>query len=79
MNIDVGGLAGQAAHRWLMDEDSRVRKRKSLPPGSRSQEQGSHAGRLTNADRGDVWSYELHGVINGKTSGDGSTWTIDIQ
>ena len=79
MNVDIRGLAGEPAHRRLMDEDPRVGQGKAFARGAGKQQKRAHAGRLADAVRHDIVVDELHGVINREAGGDGAARRVDVE
>jgi len=61
VDLDVGGLALEAAHR-LVDHDARVRQRETLVLVARAHQQRAHARRLADAKRRHVRLDELASV-----------------
>mmetsp|Transcript_5962 Transcript_5962/g.16188 ORF Transcript_5962/g.16188 Transcript_5962/m.16188 type:complete len:273 (-) Transcript_5962:25-843(-) len=78
LDLDVGGLSLGTSQR-LVDHDAGVGKGSSLALGAGAQQEGSHAGGHTEADGGDVARDVLHGVVDGHTGGDGTTWGVDVE
>ena len=62
-----------------MDHDLRVGQRHALALGPRSQQEGAHAGRHTNADGGDITLDVLHGVINGHSRRNRPAGAVDVE
>ena len=62
-----------------MDQDLRVRERIALALRAAGKEEGAHAGSHADTDRGDIALDELHGVIDGKPCGDGSSRAVDVE
>ncbi len=59
-----------------MREVGRANRFLGAPAASK---QRSHAGCLANADGGDVWADELHGVVDGHAGRDGATRRIHVE
>src|SRR5438552_13449582 len=73
MDLDVGGLALEPAHR-LVDHDPRVGQAEALVLVAGGEEQRPHAGRLADAERADVGLDELHGVVDRESRRDRAAW-----
>lgn len=79
MQIDVGGLAAKTGEPRLMDKDTGIGQGKTLL-GSTTGEQDRSDGRsLSDASGDHVWFYELHGVVNGESRGDGAARRVDVE
>src|SRR5438552_10071229 len=78
MDLDVGGLALEAAHR-LMDHDARVGQAEALVLVARGEEQRPHAGGLADAQRADVRFDELHRVVNGQSGRNRPARRVDVE
>ncbi len=78
MNIDVAGLALEAAQR-LVNHDSRMRQCEPFFLLAGRQQYRAHAGCLADAGSADIGMDELHGVVNRHAGGDGTARAVDIQ
>src|SRR6185312_17418210 len=79
VDVNIGRLAAQPAHRGLVDEDPRGGQGEALALGPGRQQGGRHAGRLADAYGGDIGADELHGVVDGQTGGDRATGAVDVE
>src|ERR1019366_5303276 len=54
VDIDIGGLSGQALHGRLVNHDARIGQAEALALGALGKQDGRHGGRLTDADGDDI-------------------------
>src|SRR5688572_8919762 len=78
VDLDVGGLALEAAHR-LMDHDARVGQGEALVRVARGHQQRAHAGGLADAQGRDVGFDELHGVVDRQSRRDRAARRVDVE
>ena len=84
VDLDVGGLAGEAAalaagDQRLMDHDLGIGQRKTLALGAACQQECAHGSRHAHADGGNIALDILHGVVDGHAGTDGAAGAVDIQ
>src|SRR5262245_49498269 len=79
MNPDIGRLPGYTADRRLVDKNARIWQCKPLTGGSCGEKQCSHRCALTDADRGNIGTDELHRVVYSHTCGYRPARAVDIQ
>ena len=78
LNGNVGGLATEACER-LVHHHASVGQREALTRGTGGEQELAHAGGHTHADGGDFAADELHGVVDGHASSDGTARAVDVQ
>src|SRR5438552_1371221 len=78
MDLDVGRLALEAAHR-LVDHDARVGQAEALVLVPRGEQKSAHAGRLADAKRADVGLDELHRVVDRQSGGHRAARGVDVE
>src|ERR1022692_3526222 len=79
VDIDIGGLSGQALHGWLVNHDARIGQAEALALGALGEQDGRHGGRLADADGDDIGPDEGHGVENRQAGGDGAAGRINVD
>src|SRR2546430_10157192 len=78
VDLDVGRLALEAAHR-LVDHPPGIRQAEALVLVPGREQQRAHAGRLPDAERGDVGLDELHRVVDGEPRRHRPARRIDVE
>src|SRR5271168_1540088 len=79
VQVDIGGLAAEAGHPRLMNQDARVGKREAFLGSAAGEQYGGDGSGLADAGSDHVGLHKLHGVVNGKTRGDRAAGRIDIE
>ncbi|MEY3456864.1 MAG: hypothetical protein RL215_21 [Planctomycetota bacterium] len=78
MDFEFCGGAFHAGE-WLVDHDAGIGEGVSFAWGAGGEQDGAHAGGLSDAVGGDIAADVLHGVIDGHAGGDGAAWGIDVE
>ena len=64
---------------WLVDHDSRVRKREPSSSRARAKKKGGHRGGQTHVHSDHLGADVLDGVVDGQSGDDRSSRAIDVQ
>ena len=79
LDLDVGGLASDAAHRRLVDHHARVRQGEPLALGAAREQEGAHGRGEAHVDRGDVGLDVAHRVEHREAGGHRATGAVDVH
>ena len=79
LDLDVGGLASDAAHRRLVDHHAGVRQGEPLALGAAREQEGAHGCGEADVDRGDVGLDVAHRVEHREAGGHRSTGAVDVH
>ena len=78
LNFNIGSRTLSTTKR-LMDHNTSIGQGLALARSSSSEKEGTHTCRHTEANGLNIARDELHGIVNSKTSRDGSTRRVDVQ
>ena len=78
LNFNIGSRTLNTTKR-LMDHNTSIGQGLALARSSSSEKEGTHTCRHTEANGLNIARDELHGIVNSKTSRDGSTRRVDVQ
>ena len=79
VDLDIGGLAADAADDGLVDVDGAVGQGVALALGAGAEEDGAHAGAAADGRWWRRRTDELHRVVDCQTGADGATRRVDVH